>query len=199
MSEPEVICIDGVVGVGKSTVIDKLAHKLRSIGLSVHVIHEYIDVLDDAGEMLQKYLHHEIPAVDFQDYILRYYDRSSMLIGSYDYVLVDRCPIAGLKFFGGLDVALGRMSEYDYDQLMDYATSLTFYPDPSETYSVDTTGLCSDDVVDVCYKLIARDKPGVIKLTASPDVIFKRIQHRNRAGEVEAYDKQYIQHMIDNY
>lgn len=201
-NRPKVICIEGVVGCGKSTLLENL-YDMLSKEYRVHVIHEYIDTLLNAQEKLTAYLNGDITAYEFQRYILGYYASNTYLINEYDYILVERCPIMGLKFFGGLDVKNNRLSEYDFDELMDYAESMSFYPNPYEQRTkvvrIATDKMTPDDIAELAHDLIVDGLVDVLLLTAKPKTIKKRIRQRGRQCEIEAYTDDYIQYMVDNY
>ena len=198
----KVICIDGSVACGKSTLIDNL-YKMLSKCYKVYVIHEYIDVLPDAQQKLTDYLTGVITAYTFQRYILDYYASMCKLNAEYDYILVERIPIVGLQFFGNLDVKNNRLSVNKYNELIMYAKSLTFYPNPVEA-CCKTMIICTDNtapstIAEFAYDLITHDITDVIMLTASAATIKQRIKQRGRQCEITAYSDEYIQYMVDNY
>ena len=198
----KVICIDGCVGCGKTTLINTL-YEMLSKRYKVHVIHEYIDVLSDAQQKLTDYLSGVITASEFQRYILNYYASNTYLINDYDYVLVERIPIVGLQFFGKLDVKNKRLTIDEYNELVTYAKRLTFYPDPTDS-KCNTISICTDymdpsTVADLSYQLITDNVTDVIMLTATAPTIKQRIIQRGRQCEIEAYTDEYIQYMCQEY
>ena len=85
---PRVIVLNGPVGVGKTTILNELKAHLPNC----YIVSEYIDVLDNAETKLKDYLEGSITAVDFQDYILDYYESiaNQLKDSNYNYILVER-------------------------------------------------------------------------------------------------------------
>ena len=194
----KVIAFSGPVASGKSTIMEAVYKRLSS-SHTVHIIREYIDALPDANDKLTAYLNGQLSAYAFQNYILDYFDASSKLINDYDYVLCERCPLEGLKFFARLDVKNKRMTEDEYKKLIDRATSLTFYPNPSDAkiMSIDTDLLTPSDITDEIISYV--DEVDIVQLKANPTTIKERIRQRGRQCEIDAYSDEYLKFMCDMY
>ena len=195
---PKVICLSGPVGCGKTTLLNILKNQL----LFCYVVPEYIDALDDAKTKLQQYLDGTYSAFEFQNYILDYFEQVADDFKGCDlylYVLVERCPVEGILFFAKLDLDNGRLTQTQYDYLLNRAQSLTFYPNPltdnCATLNTDDKTPCQ--IADLVYSLIPRFR--LIKLKASLDTIKARIQQRGRECELEHYNDDYLKLMIDSY
>ena len=194
-----IVSISGPVGTGKSTVLNLLADELSKTR-SVKVIREYIDVMMDGTDKLNDYLCGDMSAYDFQDYILDYFDMSSWLLNRYDYILCERNPVEGVLFFARLDVDNNRMSTYQYETLLERASSMTFYPNPltsNRICRIDTTNLTPVGVAKLISESI--DDIDIAQLTADPKILLGRINGRNREGETDAYSLSYVEHMCQTY
>ena len=195
---PKVIALSGVVGSGKSTVLESLYKKLSKTH-TVYAIREYIDVLADSNDKLTAYLNGQLSAYRFQDYILDYFETSSYLINDYDYILVERCPLEGLRFFAKLDVKNGRMTSEEYKVLIQKAKSMTFYPNPSEAkiISIDTDLMTVEDITNEIISYI--NEIDIVQLRANPDTVKRRIKERGRQCEIDSYTDDYLKFMCQEY
>ena len=194
-----VIAFSGPVASGKSTILESI-YKILSVSHSVHIIREYIDALSDANDKLTAYLNNQLSAYAFQNYILDYFDASSKLDNEYDYVLVERCPMEGLKFFARLDVKNKRMTEDEYQKLIDRASLMSFYPNPDNCKNIlkiDTDDMLPDGITGLVYDFI--NDVDIIQLIAKPMTIKQRIIQRGRIAEINAYDDKYLNYMCGMY
>ena len=194
---PRVICLYGAVGCGKTTLLNELKRYLPNC----YVVPEYIDALDDAKTKLQQYLEGNYSAFKFQNYILDYFERvaKSLEHSSYDYVLVERCPVEGILFFAKLDLINRRLTQAQYDYLLNRSQSLTVFPNP---LTDDFATIHTDD--KTAYQLAQQTlalipNVSLIKLRASLDTIKSRIQQRGRACELEHYSDEYLKMMVECY
>ena len=194
---PRVICFHGPVGCGKTTLLNVLKDWL----INCYVVPEYIDALDDAKTKLQQYLDGTYSAFEFQNYILDYFElvANSLVLSTYDYILVERCPVEGILFFAKLDLINGRLTQEQYDQLLERSQSLTFYPNPlkDDFVSIHTDNISPCQIAECVFGLIPQFK--LIKLKASIGTIKRRIQRRGRACELEHYTDEYLKTMIETY
>ena len=194
---PKVICLYGAVGTGKTTLLNGLNLFLPNC----YIVPEYIDALDDAKTKLQLYLEGSYSAFAFQDYILDYFEQVANRLKSstYDYILVERCPVEGILFFAKLDVLNHRLTQAQYNYLLNRSQSLTFYPNPLKDR---TAVIYTDDMLPyqiTQYALSLLPNVNIIKLRASIPTIKKRIQQRGRACELEHYSDEYIKTMVESY
>ena len=99
---PKVIALNGPVGVGKTTLLNEFKTYLHNC----YIVPEYIDVLNDAETNLSNYLNGLMPAFDFQNYILDYFETvaNQLKNSSYDYIFVERTPVEGILYFAKLDL-----------------------------------------------------------------------------------------------
>lgn len=200
-----VITFDGCVGVGKTTIILKLLQRLiEKYNYSCIVIHEYIDVLPDAEQMLSDYLNNTISSYQFQNYILDYYDQQSKLIKDdiVDFVLVERSPIEGIINFAKLDLLNNRLTNEEYKQLLTKAESLDFYPNITydNSFTIDTAQFTIPYTINIIDDLITRFPFfSVIRLRADSSTIKERIIKRGRECEVKHYTDDYIKNMLNTY
>ena len=194
---PRVIALNGPVGVGKTTLLNELSNQLSNS----YVIPEYIDVLDDAQQLLHDYLEGILPAYDFQDYILDYYESvaNSLINSSYDYILVERSPVEGIVFFAKLDLDNNRLTQTQYNLLLQRAQLMSFYPNPlkDESITLFTDNLTSSQLTEFIEPWLSNIS--VIKLRASLFTIRSRIHERGRLCEIEHYTDDYLKRMIESY
>ena len=195
-----VIALHGPVACGKSTLLNELKTQLPNC----YIVHEYFDALDDAPNKLNQYLNGSMPAFQFQSYILDYFESMANKLkdSTFDYVLVERTPIEGIQFFAKLDLINDEMTEDQYNQLLQRAQSMTFYPKPSTdnqaTFFTDymTPSQLAQLIISVTYDF---DIVEVVKLRASLPTIKQRIKQRGRPCEVEHYTDDYLMTMIETY
>ena len=179
----KVIGIYGAVGCGKSTLLEEIKSRIPNS----YVIPEYIDALDDAENKLKAYLEGSMPAYDFQQYILDYFESVSEQLKNsyYDFVFVERLPVEGIQFFAKLDLMNNKLTNEQYETLLNRAKSLTFYPDPSKEKSITIkTDLLSPFQISQMALNHIQDV-SIIKLKASLDTIKERIIKRGRSCELE--------------
>ena len=166
-----------------------------------YVVPEYIDALDDAKTKLQQYLEGKFPAFKFQDYILDYFEQMANTLehSDFHYVLVERCPVEGILFFAKLDLINGRLTQAQYDYLLNRSQSLTFYPNPltDDFITINTDNKSPCDIVERVSQLIPPFN--LIKLRASFDTIKQRIKQQGRECELEHYSDEYLKTMIEAY
>ena len=150
---PRVIALNGPVGAGKTTILNLLKLHLPNC----YIIPEYFEALDDAEDRLKANLEGRMPAFDFQNYILDYFESvaNELKNSSYNYIIVERSPVEGIEFFAKLDVINERMSLTQYDYLLNRARSLTFYPNPfeDESISIHTDNLLPNQITPFRSKL----------------------------------------------
>ena len=196
---PRVIALHGPVACGKSTLLNELK---RALPYS-YVIPEYIDSLDDAHDKLNEYLNGRISAYSFQDYILNYFESMANKLkdSTYDYILVERTPIEGILFFAHLDLINNRMTEQQYNQLLQRAQSMTFYPNPSlaNSITINTDYMEPYQILHLVLSMLTDFDFDVIKLRASFTTIKDRIKKRARPCELEHYTDDYLKTMIETY
>lgn len=200
-----VITFDGCVGVGKTTIILKLLHRLiEKYNYSCIVIHEYIDVLHDAEQMLSDYLNNTISSYQFQNYILDYYDQQAKQVKdeNVDFVLVERSPVEGIINFAKLDLLNNRLTNEEYKQLLTKAESIDFYPNITydNSFTIDTSQFTIPYTINIIDDLITRFPFfHIIRLRANSSTIKERIIKRGRECEVKHYTDDYIKNMLNTY
>ena len=194
---PQVIALNGPVGSGKTTLLNELKTRLPNC----YIIPEYIDILPDAEIKLNNYLKGSMSAFLFQDYILDYFESMANKYKSslYDYILVERTPVEGIVFFAKLDLINNRLSQNQYNYLLERAQSLTFYPNPlnDNALTIHTDNITPDQLTQLITSSISIIN--VIKLRASLPTIKQRIQQRGRICELEHYTDDYLKTMIEAY
>ena len=197
--KPRVIVLNGLVGVGKTTVLNELKTHLPNC----FVAYEYIDVLDNAEKYLNKYLKGVITAHGFQHYILDYYEdvANQLKDSDYDYILVERSPIEGIIFFAKQDLLNKRMTQYEYDELLERAKRMWFYPDirTDNAITIKTDDMTTEQIAKLIITFINDFDINIFKLRAEAKTLKQRIQQRGRECEIKHYDDDYIQTMIENY
>ena len=193
----KVIGIYGTVGSGKSTLLEEIKSSIPNS----YVIPEYIDALDDAENKLKAYLEGSMPAYDFQQYVLDYFESVSEELKNshYDFIFVERLPVEGIQFFAKLDLNNKRITNEEYEELLKRAKSLTFYPDPSteKSITIKTDLLSPFQISQLALNYIQTVR--IIKLKASLNTIKERIIKRGRSCELEHYSDDYLKFMIETY
>ena len=193
---PRIIALHGPVACGKSTLLNELKRTLAKS----YVIPEYIDSLDDASDKLNQYLNGSISAYAFQQYILDYFESMAIQLkdSNYDYILVERTPIEGILFFAHLDLINNRMTEHQYNALLERAQSMTFYPNPSlaNSITINTDYMEPYQILHLVLSMFSDFDFDVIKLRASFATIDARIKQRARPCELEHYTDDYLRTMI---
>ena len=196
---PRVIVLNGPVGCGKTTILNELKAHLPNC----YIVSEYIDVLDNAETKLKDYLEGSITAVDFQNYILDYYESvaNQLKDSTYDYILVERSPVEGIVFFAKLDLINHRLTQAQYDYLLTRAQSLTFYPNSltDNAITISTDYMSPNQITQLIISMISDFKVGIVKLRASLPTLKRRIQQRGRECELEHYTDNYLKTMIQAY
>ena len=194
---PKVICLHGPVGCGKTTLLNQLKQYLPNS----YIVPEYIDALDDAKTKLQQYLDGSYSAFKFQNYILDYFEQiaHSLEHSTYDYVFVERCPVEGILFFAKLDLINKRITQAQYDYLLERSQSFTTFPNPltDDFVAINTDDKSPHQIVQLVLELIPQIN--LIKLKASLETIKQRIQQRGRACELEHYSDEYLKTMVEAY
>ena len=194
-----VIALHGAVACGKTTLLNHLKQALPY----TYVIPEYIDALPDASDKLNQYLNARISAFAFQDYILDYFESMANKLkdSTYDYILVERTPIEGIQFFANLDLINERMTEQQYNALLQRAQSMTFYPNPSlaKSITINTDLMEPYQVLHLVLSMLSDFDFDVIKLRASFTTIKQRIKQRGRQCEIEHYNDDYLKALIASY
>ena len=193
----KVIGIYGTVGSGKSTLLEEIKSSIPNS----YVIPEYIDALDDAENKLKAYLEGSMPAYDFQQYVLDYFESVSEELKNshYDFIFVERLPVEGIQFFAKLDLNNKRITNEEYEELLKRAKSMTFYPDPSteKSITIKTDLLSPFQISQLALNYIQTVR--IIKLKASLNTIKERIIKRGRSCELEHYSDDYLKFMIETY
>ena len=196
---PRVIVLNGPVGVGKTTLLNELKTHLNNC----YVVSEYIDVLDDAETKLKLYLEGSISALEFQDYILDYYESiaNQLKDSNYDYILVERSPVEGIVFFAKLDLMNHRLTQTQYDYLLTRAQSISFYPNSliDNAITISTEYMSPNQITELIISIISDFDIRIIKLRASLITLKERIQQRGRQCELEHYTDNYMKTMIEAY
>lgn len=196
---PRVIVLNGPVGVGKTTLLNELKTHLHNC----YVVSEYIDVLDDAETKLKLYLEGSISALEFQDYILDYYESiaNQLKDSNYDYILVERSPVEGIVFFAKLDLMNHRLTQTQYDYLLTRAQSISFYPNSliDNAITISTEYMSPNQITELIISIISDFDIRIIKLRASLTTLKQRIQQRGRQCELEHYTDNYMKTMIEAY
>ena len=196
---PKVIVLNGPVGVGKTTLLNELKTHLNNC----YVVSEYIDVLDDAETKLKLYLEGSISALEFQDYILDYYESiaNQLKDSNYDYILVERSPVEGIVFFAKLDLMNHRLTQTQYDYLLTRAQSISFYPNSliDNAITISTEYMPPNQITELIISIISDFDIRIIKLRASLITLKERIQQRGRQCELEHYTDNYMKTMIEAY
>jgi len=195
---PRVIALNGPVGCGKTTLLNELSQQLPN----VYVIPEYYDVLNDAHDRLNDYLEGIYPAYDFQDYILDYFDSvaNQLANSSYDYIFVERSPVEGILFFAKHDLDTNRLTQAQYNLLLQRAQLMSFYPNPLDNdnaITLFTDNLSPSQLVQFIIPLLSRIR--TIKLRASLFTLRNRIHQRGRMCEIDHYNDEYMRSMINSY
>ena len=195
---PRVIALNGPVASGKTTLLNELSNLLPNS----YVIPEYYDALDDAHDRLNDYLEGVYPAYDFQDYILDYFDTvaNQLANSSYDFIFVERSPVEGILFFAKHDLDTNRLTQAQYNLLLQRAQLMSFYPNPLDNdnaMTLFTDNLSAEQLAQFILPLLSRIR--TIKLRASLFTLRYRIQQRGRLCEIEHYNDKYMREMIDSY
>ena len=199
----KVIGIYGPVGSGKSTLLEEL----KSYIPNSYIIPEYIDKLPDAETKLKMYLEGNISAFEFQQYVLDYFEQTAneLQTSSYDFIFVERLPVEGIQFFAKLDLLNGRITSEQYDELLERAKSLSFYPDPSDateqprTTTIKTDYLSPHQISQKAILHLQTSNIRIIKLKANLQTLKDRIIRRGRECEIEHYSDDYLKTMIEKY
>lgn len=189
------VVITGPVGVGKTTIIRNLCARLEQNCIKYHLIPEYIDALPNANEKLEKYLRDEIHSIDFQTYVITYYDhyiRNNLKDINQDTVLIfERVPDDALYCFSYLDYQKGRLTFEEYQKLVDLTNEINQkYNLPSYTNKDCNCLIIKSNDSEINSNLVnelilssSQFKNNIIGLFNDVKTCMERIQRRNRPGE----------------
>lgn len=196
------VVIAGGVAVGKSSIINNLTEYLTTNNIKYILIPEYIDVLDNALDMLNKYLKGEITVFTFQNYVIDYYDGylSQLQLNGDEILIFERGIDDAITCFSNLDYSKGKLTTDEFCRLYEKVKKYDdIYNMPS--YFLD------DDKIFIPIKTVEASRDGniigsiiknrfndniVIGLYNDNNTCYKRMLIRNRPGEKEAYSKEVI-------
>lgn len=190
------VVITGGVAVGKSTIIDEVKRNLKQLGHNIISIPEYIDVKEDGLEMLNKYLSKEISVYTFQKYILDYYDEyiNSLNPKEGDILLFERCVDDAITCFSNRDHSKGMLSTEDLYGLYMYAKGMglkynlpSYFSENNHVFFPVKTADVAKDGSLIAAIINNRTENLIIGLYNSDRECYKRVNVRNRPGEIEAY------------
>lgn len=205
------VVITGGVAVGKSSIMDAVANTFKANDMQYHVVPEFINAMDDAQEMLEKYLQHDITSFEFQQYVLNYYDwyftNKCSNIHADDILLFERVLDDSVMCFANLDNYNDELSDEEFVNVFKLAKKINakynipsyfannnfvFYPIKTINPVVD--GKVITEIVKACENVNL-----VIGLYNEPTTCYERMLKRNRPGEKEAYPPQRISSFSDTY
>ena len=204
MSFNKKVVITGSIAVGKSSIIKELQKHIPEI----HLVPEYIDVLADGVEMLNKYFRRDITPYQFQNYILNYY-RDYLKNNQHPGVMVfERIPDDGIVCFSNLDNANGKLSDEEfyslYTQVLEldkeYHLPTYFSSDknqvfiPVKTVNSEVDGKLIAEIIKV-----RPEAKIIIGLYNSANTCYDRLCVRNREGETTAYSRKHIENLTNHY
>lgn len=205
------VVITGGVAVGKSSIMTAVVDMFKENGIQYHIVPEFIDAMDDAQEMLEKYLRHDITSFEFQQYVLNYYDwyftNKCSNVHADDILLFERVLDDSVMCFANLDNYKDELSDEEFVKVFELAKKINAkYNIPSYFansnfvfYPVKTINPVVDGKV-ITEIVKARENVNlVIGLYNEPMTCYERMLKRNRPGEKEAYPPQRIASFNDTY
>lgn len=211
---PKVV-ITGGVGVGKTTVINKLAKLLKEAGIPFEIIPEFLDASELGLKMLNDYLAHKISAVEFQSFIINHFKSflSTMKLKGNELLIFERVPDDTVTCFSNLWNKQRLLSDDDLFKLYKESVELDIkFNLPSYFQSVNNKDnihllLNTNDTTKVAEQIFKEfstiSKSVIIGLYNSPSECLNRIYSRNRTSEVESYTietvKEFNRHYINIY
>lgn len=191
------VVVTGGVAVGKSSIIKQLKQHLDEQHIPYIIIPEYIDVLEDAGEMLQKYLRKEMKAIDFQWYVTKYYENyiMSLPLNGDELLIFERVLDDAVICFANNDNKNDEISTEDLLKLYNYARDIdskynfpTYFDLQNTTFITIKT---NDKNIDgnIINNIINNSEyqKTIIGLFNSAEECYQRMLSRNRPGESNAY------------
>ena len=196
------IVLAGGVAVGKSSIIYNLTNYLTNNNIKYILIPEYIDVLDNALDMLNKYLKGEITVFTFQNYVIDYYDYylSNLQLNGDEILIFERGIDDAITCFSNLDYSKGKLTTEDFCKLYEKVKRY------DEIYNMPSYFL-NDNKIFIPIKTVEASRDGniigsiiknrfdnniVIGLYNSDKTCYERMITRNRPGEKEAYTLEVI-------
>lgn len=186
------IIITGSVAVGKTTAMNALCDKLDKCHVNWIKVPEYIDMMEDGLDMLNKYLSRKISSFKFQKYVIDYYNKFLMNLNvNGDEVLIfERSVDDAISCFSKIEFDQGRLSLSEYNSLYEMAYNInTNYNLPSYFLldnGFDFTCLKTDDDVSgiVLSRMLCNDRKNIIVgLYNSDKECLERVNDRRRPGE----------------
>lgn len=195
------IIITGGVAVGKSTVIDQLLNKFRSLSIPYLYIPEYIDGDPKGEKILEEHLNGLITAFDFQLYTVNYYNKylSSLNVHEDMILIFERTPEDSILCFAKKNLDNGKLTSDEYNMLRthtQYIMNTYNIPSYGSQTNIPFVVLQQHDVyktVCLIQNMIEQTKTDIIfGLQVSPQICYRRMKDRNRPGEAESYDENII-------
>ena len=204
------VIITGGVGVGKTSIIDYVQKELSEHNVKYHIVPEYIDKLPDAVEKLGKYLRKEMPSVEFQQYVLHYYDWyfTRHDIDEDAVVILERGIDDPIVCFSNMDNAKGILKDHELELLREESISIGrkhnipsyFHNDNEFVFiPVKTIDAESDGRMIASIIRFRPDSNIVIGLYNDDETCYNRMVKRGREGEVEVYTRGYISQFNNIY
>lgn len=197
------VIITGGVAVGKSSIVSVVCEELTKDDVKWKLIPEYIDILEDGLEMLNKYLRKEISAFEFQKYVIGFYElylNEIKLTDQNDILIFERSVDDSVACFSNMDNMNEQLDTLDFFALYEKAKQIDAkYNLPSYLIGNDFVFIPIKTVdVQRDGKLIAeiiRNRVGeniIIGLYNTDEQCYKRMCKRNRPGEKDSYTKESI-------
>lgn len=206
------LIITGGVGVGKTTTIDKICHKLSEHNIKYIVVPEYIDGDIKGNKMLDMFINHEISAYDFQYYILQYFDDylSGLNTPNDEILVFERLPDDSLTCFANISFKNKLMTEEEFKKLYIKCVSLdkkfnlpSYFTNFSNNDIMFCKTLNTTDNVDEIFNVLINNKETsknlLVGLYNDNEECLHRIRQRNRESEVKSYTLEVINRFNTHY
>ena len=188
------VVITGPVGVGKTTILSEICKRLNG-KIKYMIVPEYIDVLPDATNKLEKYLKGELSSYDFQRYVsvfyIQYLARIAKDVTEDTVLIFERVPDDALWCFIRMDQMKGLIKPKEHQQLSQLIAKMNEYFNlpcytktpkqsaliiKSDELSVNAK-VAADFIMDSTYSKI------VIGLFNDVRICYERVLKRARPGE----------------
>ena len=215
MSQVYNLCITGPIGVGKSTLIEKLEHYFDRTNKKYEIIPEYLGIDPvDGQNLLERKIKGEISNLTFQNYIVDMYSLKMRKTHRNGKILIyERIPEDSILCFANISNQSRRQHpEEQYLELTDFDLYILknrferlrqFYSLPAYSDLKTEFKLFTDPTLEEVINLIESDLSEgvthrVIGLDIDTDECLRRIQKRNRNGE-DGYSREFIDTIVKFY
>ena len=196
--EKEFLFVSGTIGAGKSTVVNKLMEMFHN--KNPCLIKEYIDYDKEGERNLNMFLSKQLPAFEFQRYIIECYFRQFIENDSELYVF-ERHPIESIVF------ATRCCSEEEVEKLYDFCFNMCReygipMPGDCDFMEVTNNGSNVDSVVDTIVVRKRGKKCLLVHIDVDGKIQLDRLMKRGRHSDYEYLmekGREYLRRINMNY